>query len=207
MSISFSGSELINIAIGIERRGTAFYEVMARSTKNAVARDVFLYLVHHLEWHDRSGDVSRARRSIVRWFLSCGRKIWVNSLSTANDVVSLGIREEKLCIIPPGFERFELAPGSRLQQPVRILSVGAICPRKDQLTLVKACAGLGNTDFHLLILGDETVDAGYAEVVRREADRDSLRGKVTFMGHISQDDLHRMYNQCHILANLSPSSP
>ncbi|MCK5064060.1 MAG: glycosyltransferase family 4 protein [Candidatus Fermentibacteraceae bacterium] len=162
-----------------------------------------LYLVHHLEWHDRSGDVSRARRSIVRWFLSCGRKIWVNSLSTANDVVSLGIREEKLCIIPPGFERFELAPGSRIQQPVRILSVGAICPRKDQLTLVKACAGLGNTDFHLLILGDETVDAGYAEAVRREADRDSLRGKVTFMGHISQDDLHRMYNQCHILANLS----
>lgn len=162
-----------------------------------------LYLVHHLEWHDRSGDVSRARRSIVRWFLSCGRKIWVNSLSTANDVVSLGIPEEKLCTIPPGFERFELAPGSRMQRPVRILSVGAICPRKDQLTLVKACARLGNMDFHLLILGDETGDSGYSEAVRREADRDSLRGKVTFMGHISQADLHKMYNQSHILANLS----
>ena len=44
MSISFSGSELINIAIGIEQRGIAFYDVMARSTKNAVARDVFQYL-------------------------------------------------------------------------------------------------------------------------------------------------------------------
>ena len=44
MSISFSGSELINIAIGIERRGIVFYETMVKSTKNAVARDVFRYL-------------------------------------------------------------------------------------------------------------------------------------------------------------------
>ena len=44
MSTSFSGSELINIAIGIERRGSIFYDTMADSTKNAVARDVFHYL-------------------------------------------------------------------------------------------------------------------------------------------------------------------
>lgn len=44
MSISFSGSELINIAIGIERRGIAFYDIMTNSTKSAVARDVFQYL-------------------------------------------------------------------------------------------------------------------------------------------------------------------
>ena len=44
VSISFSGSELINIAIGIERRGIAFYDIMTRSTENAVARDVFQYL-------------------------------------------------------------------------------------------------------------------------------------------------------------------
>jgi rubrerythrin len=44
VSISFSGSELINIAIGIERRGIVFYDVMAKSTENAIARDVFQYL-------------------------------------------------------------------------------------------------------------------------------------------------------------------
>ena len=44
MSISFSGSELINIAIGIERRGIAFYDIMTRSIQNAVARDAFQYL-------------------------------------------------------------------------------------------------------------------------------------------------------------------
>ncbi len=44
MSISFSGSELINIAIGIEGRGIAFYESMADETKDANAAEVFRYL-------------------------------------------------------------------------------------------------------------------------------------------------------------------
>ncbi len=45
MAISFYGNELINIAIGIERRGIAFYDIMTRSTENAVTRDVFQCLV------------------------------------------------------------------------------------------------------------------------------------------------------------------
>ncbi|MCL0097246.1 ferritin family protein [Dehalococcoidia bacterium] len=44
MSISFSTSELINIAIDIERRGMAFYDVMSQSTENAEARDLFRHL-------------------------------------------------------------------------------------------------------------------------------------------------------------------
>ena len=51
MSISFSGSELINIAIGIERRGIAFYDIMTRSTQNAVARDAFQYLANMERQH------------------------------------------------------------------------------------------------------------------------------------------------------------
>ena len=44
MSISFSTGELINIAIGIERRGIAFYDIMARSTEDTTARGVFQHL-------------------------------------------------------------------------------------------------------------------------------------------------------------------
>ncbi len=46
MSISFSGNELINIAIGIEKRGIAFYDVMTKSTENTEARDVFQRLAN-----------------------------------------------------------------------------------------------------------------------------------------------------------------
>lgn len=44
MSISFSGSELINVAINIERRGIAFYDVMAKSSDNEAARHIFQHL-------------------------------------------------------------------------------------------------------------------------------------------------------------------
>ena len=44
MSIAFSGSELVNIAISIERRGVTFYDTMTKSTKNITTRDVFQHL-------------------------------------------------------------------------------------------------------------------------------------------------------------------
>ncbi|MFC1870544.1 ferritin family protein [Chloroflexota bacterium] len=44
MSISFSGSELLNIAVGIERRGIAFYDIMTRSADSDAARDTFQHL-------------------------------------------------------------------------------------------------------------------------------------------------------------------
>lgn len=45
MSIIYSGDELLNIAISIERRGMTFYDIMAKSTDNEVARAVFEALV------------------------------------------------------------------------------------------------------------------------------------------------------------------
>jgi len=53
MSITFSGSELVNIAINIEKRGIAFYDIMARSTGNAAARHVFQHLAEMEREHMR----------------------------------------------------------------------------------------------------------------------------------------------------------
>jgi len=44
VSISFSGSELVNIAINIERRGIAFYDIMAKSADNEAALHIFQHL-------------------------------------------------------------------------------------------------------------------------------------------------------------------
>ena len=44
MSVVFSGDELIRIAIDIEKRGISFYDVMAKSTDNAMARAAFATL-------------------------------------------------------------------------------------------------------------------------------------------------------------------
>lgn len=161
-----------------------------------------LYL-DHLEWHRCTGLLQSIRKYFVRWFLSSGTRVWVNSHSTATDVVSLGIPREKIRTIPPGFDKFNLTSAHKAARPVKILSVGTVCPRKDQLTLLKACGMLGKREFQVLILGDNITDPGYVEIVQREADSDQLRGKVTFTGHLSQKDLRSIYNQSHIVANLS----
>jgi rubrerythrin len=45
MSIVSSGDELIRIAIDIERRGISFYDVIAKSTDNEIAKETFEELV------------------------------------------------------------------------------------------------------------------------------------------------------------------
>jgi rubrerythrin len=44
MAIFFSGSELVNIAIGIERNGLAFYQSLTRTGKDLMARGTYKYL-------------------------------------------------------------------------------------------------------------------------------------------------------------------
>jgi len=44
MGLFFSGSELVNIAVGIEQSGAAFYDSLAQSTKNEKSRGMWQYL-------------------------------------------------------------------------------------------------------------------------------------------------------------------
>ena len=53
MSIVFSGGELIEIAIGIERRGISFYDIMAKSADNDEVKTIFETLVDMEREHIR----------------------------------------------------------------------------------------------------------------------------------------------------------
>ena len=44
MGIFFSGGELLEIAVGMERNGIAFYDVLAKTTENAEVRAIYDYL-------------------------------------------------------------------------------------------------------------------------------------------------------------------
>ena len=44
MTIDFSPGELIKMAIGIERSGIAFYDIMSKSIDNAATQSAFHYL-------------------------------------------------------------------------------------------------------------------------------------------------------------------
>jgi len=51
MGVLFSGSELINIAIGIERNGLAFYQSLVKAEKDVMARGAYKYLADMEEKH------------------------------------------------------------------------------------------------------------------------------------------------------------
>ncbi|MFC2066464.1 ferritin family protein [Chloroflexota bacterium] len=53
MIVSFTADALIDIAIGIERRGIAFYDVMSKSTDNVATRSAFHYLADMEREHIR----------------------------------------------------------------------------------------------------------------------------------------------------------
>jgi rubrerythrin len=48
----FSGNELVEIALGIERNGFAFYQAMADTTKDDSARTVFTFLAKEEKKHE-----------------------------------------------------------------------------------------------------------------------------------------------------------
>lgn len=66
MTVSFSASDLFNTAIGIERRGVIFYDIMAKSTENDAAREAFRQLSemerqHIVVFEEMLGDLETAR--------------------------------------------------------------------------------------------------------------------------------------------------
>lgn len=75
MSIVFSGSELINIAISIERRGITFYDIMSRSTDNEIARQIFQGLA----------DMERVHIDIFQNMLDETGKYQLDENSTASE--------------------------------------------------------------------------------------------------------------------------
>ena len=51
MGVFFSGSELVKIAIGIERNGASFYDSLAKSTGNEITKGVYEYLADEERKH------------------------------------------------------------------------------------------------------------------------------------------------------------
>lgn len=98
--------------------------------------------------------------------------------------------------------RFFEAPSTRpnIQTgPLRLLSVGRLCPEKGVLTALKALALLRDGDFHLDIVGDG--DPAYQRELRAYVRDQRLADHVTFHGRVSQDRLIEFYDRSDLLLN------
>ena len=142
MSISFSGSELINIAIGIERRGIAFYESMVRSTKNAVACDVFQYLAdmerHHVRiFQDMLGEADKYQLpETYAGEYTAYLQALVDSAVFTDDMVT----SEMATRVGSDIEAMKLAINAEKDSILFYYEMKDIMPKRAQLTVNKIIA-------------------------------------------------------------------
>ena len=98
--------------------------------------------------------------------------------------------------------RFFATPSTRPDdqaEPLRLLSVGRLCPEKGVLSALKALALLNDGDVQLDIVGDG--DPAYQRELLAYARDQRLADRVTFHGRVSQDRLIAFYDQSDLLLN------
>ena len=134
--------------------------VLPEAAAQLAGRNPLLALVHHplaLE-AGLSAEQADALRGSERAALSAVQGVIVTSAATARLVAAdYGVPAERITIAKPGSDPAPLAPGSR-DGVVRLLSVGAVVPRKGFDVLIAALATLGDLPWQLTIAGDRTRD-------------------------------------------------
>jgi len=151
-------------------------------------------LVHHPLGLEAGLSESRRQQllALEKAALALASRIVVTSAATARTLRSdFGVAEGKAVVAEPGTDPAQRAQGST--QPVQLLSVGSIVPRKAYDILVRALAPLKDRDWRLTIAGatDRSPQALAAlHAALRETD---LEHRVTVAGALAQEQLAEMY--------------
>jgi glycosyltransferase involved in cell wall biosynthesis len=165
-------------------------------------RNPLLALVHHplaLE-AGLSENQAVALRSSERAALSAVQGVVVTSPATARLVAAdYGVPAESITIAKPGSDPAPLSPGSR-DDVVRLLSVGAVVPRKGFGVLIAALAGLGDLPWQLTIAGDRTRDLNAAARLDADIAGYALENRVAVLGAVSPQHLATLYAEADVFA-------
>jgi glycosyltransferase involved in cell wall biosynthesis len=124
----------------------------------------------------------------------------VTSASTAKRLVTdYSVPEDKITVARPGNDVVASIPASR-DGAVRILSVGAVVPRKGFDVLVAALATMPDLPWHLTIAGDRGRDTKAAAQLDADIARLRLGDRVTVLGAVSAQRIAELYAEADIFA-------
>jgi len=163
-----------------------------------------LYLMHHLEWMDvRNKLKAFMYRMYVRWLLGMAERIWTNSMNTQEAIEGIGIPQDRIRMINPGFEKnpVSLPDRSSRKGPARLLCVGSISPRKAQDMLVRACKYLERGSFEVEFAGSVESNQDYALYVQDVIKEENLSDFIRVSGELSPEDLVNAYLKADILVH------
>ena len=154
-----------------------------------------LALVHHPLALEAGLSIERADalRASERAALAAVQAVVVTSPATARLVAAeYGVPAERIAVARPGSDPAPLARGSQ-DGIVRLLSVGAVVPRKGFAVLIAALATLPDLNWQLTIAGDRTRDRDAAAQLDADIARYALENRITAHGAVSPSRLAALY--------------
>lgn len=117
-----------------------------------------------------------------------------------------GVPPERLVVAVPGTDPRPRARGTAARgpgAPVRLVSVGAVIPRKAHGVLVEALARLKELDWTCVIVGDTTRDAAETARLRRRIVSLGLEERITLAGAVSDTELAEAYDAADLFVSAS----
>lgn len=132
-------------------------------------------------------------RTCERAALIAARLVIANSAETARHLTNdYGVAADRIVIACPGTDPAPMAQGSR-DGIVRLISVGALVPRKGFDILIAAFATLTDLPWRLAIAGDRGRDPQAAAQLDADIARYKLGDRVAVLGAVSDERLAELY--------------
>ena len=173
---------------------------LPEAASQLAGRNPLLALVHHplaLEW-GLSVAQADALRASERAALAAVKSVVVTSAATAKLVAAdYGVPAAHISVAKPGSDPAPMAQGSQ-DGVVRLLSVGAVVPRKGFDVLIPALATLTDLPWRLTIAGDRTRDRDAAARLDTDLVRYGLGNRISTPGAISPQRLAALYAEADV---------
>jgi glycosyltransferase involved in cell wall biosynthesis len=165
-------------------------------------------VVHHLRCIEARAHWKNAfYRMIERKYLQSIDGFIFNSDETRTVIESLVGSGKHSIVAYPGGDRFHVTTTEEKvtarcagDDPLKILFVGNIIPRKGLHTLVAALAALERGGWVLSVAGSETSDSAYTKSVKMAIRRTGIGSRVTFCGAVPDDELVPLLARSHVFA-------
>jgi len=174
--------------------------VLPEAALQLAGRNPLLALVHHplaLEW-GLSVAQADALRASERAALAAVQGVVVTSAATAKLVAAdYGVPAKRITVARPGSDPAPLARGKQ-DGVVRLLSVGAVVPRKGFDVLIPALAALTDLPWRLTIAGDRTRDHDAAARLDADIARYALGDRIAVLGAVSPERLAALYAESDV---------
>jgi glycosyltransferase involved in cell wall biosynthesis len=161
-----------------------------------LSRDhALIALVHHPLALESGLSAAQAEqfRASERAALASARAVIVTSPTTARLLAAeYGVAAERIVVACPGVDPVPPARGSS-DGVLRLLSVGAIVPRKGYDVLIAALAALKDLRWRLTIVGDRGRDPQTAARLDTDIRRFGLEDRICVLGAVSGERLGELY--------------